>query len=141
MSESWRAVYTDKKGATYSCPIELHGEKWLMRTSEGLEEITAEFRDDIAGALTFLEYREENDPRLHVERLPGESSLGALQRAYAEKVVIQERKDRQQARTEIQNANMPDPQKVQAARNANNYAASQMRPQRGPAVITYIKGD
>lgn len=142
MSESWRAIYKDAKGGRYSAPIEKQSDgAWAMLSSDGPIPITHQFQDDAAGTLTFVEYKEVPDSRLHVERLPGESSLGALQRAYAEKVVAQERRDRQQARKEIQNANMPDPRRVQAARNANNYAASQMRPHRGPAVITYIKGD
>ncbi len=135
-----KAVYQDQAGNRYSCPVEIHDGKWMMLTSEGFQPITHDFQDDVGGLLTFVEYREEKtqDSRLHVERLPGESGFGAMQRTFAEKVVAQQRRHRQQARTEIQNTNMPDPQKMQAVRNANNYAAERMRPQRGPAVI---KGD
>ena len=133
-----KAIYRDAAGNQFSCPVVKNDGAWNMVTSEGPQPITYDFQDDVGGILTFVEYRETEDLRLHIDRLPGESSFGALQRTYAEKVVAQQRRDRQQARTEIQNTNIPDAQKVQAARNANNYAANRMRPRRGPAVI---KGD
>jgi len=133
-----KAIYRDAAGNHFSCPVVKIDGAWAMVTSDGPQPITYDFQDDVGGLLTFVEYRETEDSRLHIDRLPGESSFGALQRTYAEKVVAQQRRDRQQARTEIQNTNIPDPQEVQAARNANNYAANRMRPYRGPAVI---KGD
>src|SRR5258708_38967369 len=117
-----RAVYRDERGATYSCPVEIHDGKWAMLTSEGLQPITHHFHDDVGGLLTFVKYRDEpnaEDPRLQINRLPGESSFGALQRAYAENEIVEERKQRQAARSEIQNV-APDPSKGAAARAINN---------------------
>src|ERR1700688_3984098 len=100
-----RAVYQDETGATFSCPVELHDGNWALVTSDGHKPITFYFDDDAAGRLTFVEYREEvpkEDSRLHINRMPGESSFGALQRAYAEKEIVEQRKHRQAARQEMQ---------------------------------------
>src|ERR1700676_1293035 len=97
-----RAVYRDNRGAAYSCPVETHDGKWGMVTSEGHQPITHYFDDDVAGRLTFVQYRGEPDLRLHISRMPGESSLGALQRAYAEKEIVAKRRHRQAARQKIQ---------------------------------------
>jgi hypothetical protein len=125
-----RAVYKDGEGKTYSCPVEIHGGKWQMKTSEGYQDITSNFQDDAAGRLNFDCYREETEPadsRLHINRLPGESSFGALQRAYAEKEIVEQRRQRQAARSEIQNVPV-DPAKVAAAREINTQIAQAMRP-------------
>ena len=123
-----RAVYKDQQGAMYSCPVEIHDNKWVMRTSEGIQPISFYFQDDVAGRLTFFEYREsQTDSRLHINRLPGESSFGALQRAYAEQRLAEERKHRQAGRAEINNQ-PPDPAKVAAAREINTQIAQTMRP-------------
>lgn len=138
----FRAVYKDVRGATFSAPVEkMPDGSWVMHTSNGEQlPITVTFTDDNAGPLNFSHYREEPKPadlRLHIDRLPGESNLGALQRAYAEKEIVAQRKHRQAARTEIQNI-LPDPAKVQAAKDLNAQILRERRPHRGPAII---KGD
>jgi len=132
-----RAVYKDEHGATFSCPVELHENKWMMLTSEGFQAITHEFKDDVAGTLTFVEYREQKDSRLHVERLPGESGFAAMQRAYAEQEIATQRKHREAARAEINNQ-PPDAAKVARAegvRQLNAQTLRQMRPRGGGAYI------
>jgi hypothetical protein len=127
-----RAVYKDEHGATYSCPVVKNDGAWAMVTSAGPTPITFFFDDNVAGRLVFDSYRDEpqaEDHRLHISRLPGESSFGALRRAYAEQKVAEERKQRQAARTEIQNVPV-DPVAVANARAANNYAAEVKRPHR-----------
>lgn len=127
-----RAVYRNKKGATFSAPIEKHGDTWIMQTSDGPVPIAHTFQDDVGGLLTFVEYRQEVDTRLHIDRLPGESSFGALKRAYAEKEIAEQRKQRQVARTQIQDV-PPDPAKIAAARELNNEIAKTMKPRGGGA--------
>ena len=97
-----RAVYRNKKGATFSAPVEKQSDgTWTMLTSEGPTKITSNFQDDVGGSLTFVEYREEPDTRLHIDRLPGESSFGALKHAYAEKEIAYQRQQRQAALQKI----------------------------------------
>ncbi len=136
-----RAVYRDEKGARFSCPVEKRDDKWMMLTSDGLlTDITYHFQDDAAGALTFSHYREDpkpQDSRLHINRMPGESSFGALQRAYAEKEIVEQRKHRLAARQEMQDV-PADPVEVANARAANNYAAAVKRP-RGGGVGLIVK--
>jgi hypothetical protein len=123
MPNIFRAVFRDDKGAaTYSARVELRDGAWVMETSDGFQPITFYFDDDDAGRLTFSHYREEpgpTDQRLHISRMPGESSFAAMQRAYAEREIVEQRKQRQAARAEIQNA-LPDPAKIQQARDLNN---------------------
>lgn len=128
----YRAVFKDSNGATFSAPVEKQTDgSWIMHTSDGLQlPINSEFHDDHAGPLIFSHYREEPEPedlRLHIDRLPGESSFGALQRAYAEKEIVEQRNQRQAARTEIQNV-LPDPAKTAQARNINEEFARLKRP-------------
>src|SRR5260221_2925809 len=140
-NKSFRAVYKDDQDLKYSCPVERHENNWVMKTSDGFQAISFHFNDDVGGLLTFVEYREDpksEDSRLHINRLPGESSFGALQRAYAEKEIVEQRKQRQAARSEIQNVPV-DPAKIAAARAANNVAAEVKRPHRDaviPAMTT-----
>lgn len=107
-----RAVYRDQQGRTYSCPVEVHDNRWMILTSEGFQEIGYHFQDDIAGSLTFLECREETDSRIHVERGSGwaEHKL-----AYAQQRLAEERKNRDRARSEMNNQ-QPDPARVAQAR-------------------------
>ncbi len=141
MSETWRAVYRDQQGRKYSCPVvEIDG-GWAMLTSEGPQSITHQFQDDVAGLLTFVEYQQTEDSRLHVERLPGESGFAALQRAYAEQVIATQRKHREAARTEINNQ-PPDAVQVaraESVRQLNAQTLRQMRPRGGGQFI--IKGE
>jgi hypothetical protein len=121
-----RAVYKDKTGATYSCPVVLNKNQWMMVTSDGPQPITFYFEDDIAGRLTFDCYREEEDSRLHIEpRQPGQSSFRQLQEANAVRVNA-ERKQREVARAEVQNdaAQAVDPN----ARDLNNQLALAKKP-------------
>src|SRR5260370_13932749 len=108
-----RAVYKDEHGATFSCPVELHENKWMMLTSEGFQPITHEFKDDVAGTLTFIEYREVPDTRLHVE--PGADSFRALQEAGARATAEYETQRGKQRREMLDTLNRPDPRKVSAA--------------------------
>ncbi len=117
-----RAVYRDKNGASYSCPVEMRDGEWAIVTSDGpTTPIPLHFDDDVAGRLTFDCYREAEDLRLHIEpKQPGQSSLGQLQAAAA-KVEAQARIDRQQQRQQaLQTMNEPDVKRIQAARE---YAA------------------
>jgi|SRR5882762_9030263 len=132
--ESFRAVYRDQQGRTYSCPVVEHDGAWVMVTSDGPQPITHEFQDDVGGTLTFFEYREEEDSRLHVERLPGESGFAAMQRAYAEQEIATQRKQRQQSRADAQT--QADASKIEQGRKLNNEYAAQMRPRgRGAYII------
>ena len=129
-----RAVYKDEHGATFSCPVELHENKWMMLTSEGFQAITHEFKDDVAGTLTFVEYREQKDSRLHVERLPGESGFAAMQRAYAEQEIATQRRQRQQLRAQVQTP--ADAKTIEQVRQINNEWAALKRPRgRGQGFI------
>lgn len=127
MAKSFRAVYKDQHGASYSCPVEINQGKWVMETSDGLQPITHLFDDDVAGRLTFDSYREEAETALQLPpRLPGESSFRQLQRANVTRIE-EERQNRLLARTEAQN-NPVDPAKIAAARENNNQIAHAMRP-------------
>jgi hypothetical protein len=129
---SYQAVYKNEQGATFSALVEKQSDgSWIMHSSDGLQlPITSQFNDDHAGPLFFSHYREDPEPvdlRLHIDRLPGESSFGALQRAYAEKEIVAQRKHREAARAEGQKV-IPDPVKVQQARDLNTQLARTMRP-------------
>ena len=115
--DSFRAVYRDKEGRTYSCRVVEHDGAWAMVTSDGPQPITHEFQDDIGGLLTFVEYRAEPDTRLHLEpRQPGQSSFAQLQSAHA-RAEAQARSARHQERQQaLAAANQPDAQKIQEAR-------------------------
>jgi len=111
-----------------------HDGAWTMVTSDGPQPITHEFQDDVGGLLTFVEYREEPDSRLHVERLPGESGFAAMQRAYAEQEIATQRRQRQQSRAEAQTR--ADPSKIEQTRQLNNEFAALKRPRgRGQGFI------
>src|SRR5258708_9767158 len=129
-----RAVYKDEHGATYSCPVELHENKWMMMTSEGFQASAQEFKDDVAGLLTFVEYGERKDSQLHVERLPGESGFAAMQRAYAEQEIATQRRQRQQLRAQVQTP--ADAKTIEQVRQINNEWAALKRPRgRGQGFI------
>src|SRR6266481_5990015 len=135
-----RAVYRDKNGASYSCPVEMRDGEWAIVTSDGpTTPIPLHFEDDVAGCLTFVEYREVEDSRLHIEpKQPGQSSLGQLQAAAA-KVEAQARADRLQARQQtMQTLNEPNVRQIQQARE---YAAEVLaaRKPRGKGAAFVIK--
>ena len=135
--ENYSAVYRDQQGRTYSCPVVKKDGAWAMVTSDGHQPITHEFQDDVAGMLTFVEYRAEPDSRLRVQRLPGESGFAALQRAYAEQEIATQRKHREAARTEVNNQ-PPDAAKVaraESVRQLNAQTLRQMRPRGGGGFI------
>src|SRR6267154_306263 len=117
-----RAVYKDERGATYSCPVEIHDNKWMMLTSGGFQPITNEFQDDIAGTLSFVEYRDEKDSRIHVEQ--GANSFRALQEAGAKATAEYETQKAKQRREMLNELNRPDPQRI---RQAREYAAEVLR--------------
>jgi hypothetical protein len=130
-----RAVYKDKQGRTYSCPVEVHGSKWQMQTSDGFQDITFHFQDDVGGLLTFDCYRDEPqsaDSRLHVQ---AGSTWTDHKQAFAEQELAEQRKQRQAGRTEIQNV-PPDPAKVAAARELNVQILRERRPRgRGVGIL------
>jgi|SRR5438552_13207130 len=132
MSETWRAVYRDQQGRTYSCPVVKKDGAWAMVTSDGHQPITHEFQDDVAGMLTFVEYREEErGTKLHIEpKQPGQSSLAQLQSAHA-KVEAQARADRQRAHQDAVAAAQLDPRKVAATMRINAEYAALKRPRGG----------
>ena len=128
MAKTFRAIYKDAQGRTYSCPVEVHDGQWMLVTTSRLAPITHTLDNEEFGIITFDSYREEPaDLRLHIDRLPGESSFGALRRAYAEKEIAEQRKHRKAARTEAQNV-LPDPAKVAQARHINAEFAKLKRP-------------
>src|SRR5713101_5061441 len=132
-----KAIYRDAAGNQFSCPVVQNNGAWAMVTSDGPQPITHEFQDDIAGTLTFVEYREQKDSRLHVERLSGESGFAAMQRAYAEQEIATQRKHREAARAEMNNQ-PPDAAKVaraESVRQLNAQTLRQMRPRGGGAYI------
>ena len=132
-----RAIYRDAAGNQFSCLVVQNNGVWEMVTSDGSQPITHEFQDDIAGTLTFVEYREQKDSRLHVERLSGESGFAAMQRAYAEQEIATQRKHREAARAEMNNQ-PPDAAKVaraESVRQLNAQTLRQMRPRGGGAYI------
>ncbi len=107
-----------------------------MVTSDGPQPITHEFQDDIAGTLTFVEYRKEEDSRLHVE---GGDSFRVLQEAGA-RATAEYETQREKQRREILNAlNQPDARRVAEARRINNEWAAIKRPRGGGQFI--VKGD
>ena len=128
----FRAVYRNKKGATFSAPVEKHGDAWIMQTSDGPVPIAHTFQDVVGGLLTFVEYREEPDTRLHIDRLPGESSFGALKRAYAEKEIAYQRQRRQAALQTINNDSAArELNRIAAARDTNAQFAKAKKPRGG----------
>src|SRR5258708_32271933 len=110
--KTFRAVYQDSEGRTYSCPVVKLDGQWQMVTSEGTQPITTEFQDDMAGTLVFDSYREVETEQLQVA--PG-SNWADHKQAFAEQRLAEERKQRDQARAEIQNVPV-DPAKVAVAR-------------------------
>jgi hypothetical protein len=127
MAKSFRAIYKDAQGRTYSCPVEIHDGQWMLVTTSGLAPITHSLDIQEYGIVTFDSYREEVDTRLHIEpRQPGQSSFRQLQEARAAHIDA-ERKQREQARLEIQNV-PPDAAKVAQARSVNEQFARLKRP-------------
>jgi|SRR6267378_4019480 len=134
-----RAVYKDQHGATYSCPVEIHENKWMMLTSEGFQAISHKFQDDVGGLLTFVEYREtkvEPDTRLHLEpKQPGQSSLAQLQSAHS-KVEAQARSARHQERQQVlAETSQPDAQRVRQAREYAEQILHARKPRGGGAFV------
>ena len=127
---TFRAVYKDARGQTFSAPVEKRGDDWIMLTSEGPTPIAHHFDDDIGGRLTFVRYEEvEPDHRpLHIEaKSPGQSSLSQLQTAAAQREADY-RRDREIARQRFLNeANAPNPHAVQQARDINNQFVQRRR--------------
>jgi len=137
--ESFRAVYRDKEGRTYSCPVVENDGAWAMVTSDGPQPITHQFQDDVGGPLTFVEYKKTEDSRLHLEpKQPGQSSLGQLQSAAA-KVEAQARADRRRAHQKTVQEAQPDPRQVEASMRVNAEYAALKKP-RGRGVYI-IKGE
>ncbi len=138
--ESWRAVFRDRQGRTYSCPVVNNDGAWGMLTSDGPAPITLNFDDDVAGRLTFDSYREVEDSRLHLEaKQPGQSSLAQLQTAAA-KAEAQARRDRLEGRQQVLAAtNQPDARQAQEVRRIQNEIAQQKRPRGSGQYI--VKGE
>ena len=128
MPKSFRAIYRDAQGRTYSCPVEVHDGKWVLVTTSGFAPITHTLDNEEYGVVTFDSYREEPaDLRLHIEpRQPGQSSFRQLQEARAAHINA-ERKAREEARARAQE-NLVNPAKVQQARQINEEFAKLKRP-------------
>lgn len=123
---TWRVVFRDAQNRTYSAAAEKHGDTWMMLTSDGWQPIAATFDDDFGGRLSFVEYRDEPDSRLHVEG----QGFRALQEAVA-KERLRNEEERASARREALNAmNEPDARKIQQARAINNQFAQRLNPKR-----------
>ena len=127
MAKTFRAVYKDAQGRTYSCPVQVHDGKWMLVTTSGFTPITHTLDNEEYGEVVFDSYREEADIRLHIEpRQPGQSSFRQLQEARAAQV-DQERKARVESRARAQQT-FVNPANVQQARDLNNqYAALKNR--------------
>ena len=127
---TFRAVYRNARGQTFSAPVEKRGDDWIMLTNEGTATITQHFDDDVGGRSTFVRYEEvESDHRpLHIAvKSPGQSSLSQLQTAAAQREA-EYRRDREIARQRFLNeANAPDPQAIQQVRDINNQFAQRRR--------------
>lgn len=126
----FRAAYRNKKDATFSAPVEKHGDTWVMHTSDGPVPIAYTFQDDVGGLLTFVEYRQETDTRLHLpERIGTESSFQQLQRAYTESEIGAARKQRQAALQNINNDSAArELDRIAAARDINTQFAARLKP-------------
>lgn len=133
---SYRAVYHDKNGNTYSAPVELHGETWMMFTSDGWQPITTTFHDEAAGMLTFSHYRQEPDTRLHVE--PGKNSFAQLQDAGAQATAAYQKQRQQQRREMLDALNQPDAHKIAEARANATALAQRWNPKRPEPVPPQI---
>jgi hypothetical protein len=131
----YRVVYENSEGATFSAPVELRDGAWVMHTSDGFElPINFHFTDDAAGRLTFSHYREEHTEPVGIHVQTG-SSWADHKQAHAEQRLAVERKQREQARTEIQNV-PPDAAKVAQARDINNQLAHAKKPNgRGVGIV------
>lgn len=127
MAKTFRAVYKDAQGRTYSCPVQVHNGQWMLLTNSGPAPITHTLDNQEYGEVVFDSYREEADTRLHIEpRIPGQSSFRQLQEARAAQV-DQERKARVEGRSRSQQP-LINPAKVAQARDLNNqYAALKNR--------------
>jgi hypothetical protein len=127
MAKSFRAVYKDTEGRTYSCPVEIHEGQWMLVVASGFAPITHILDNEEYGEVIFHSYREEPEPedlRLYLpERIGTESSFQQLQRAYAEKEIVAQRKHREAARVQAQET-FTNPAKVEAARHINNEFAA-----------------
>ena len=136
---SYRAVYRDSQGHTYSAPVFQRGDQWLMRTSKGLAPVTLQFDDDQGGRLEFVGYRDEPDERLHIEpKQSGQSSLARLQSAAA-KVEAQARADRyRNAQQLVAQTDAQDTAKVRQARAINTQLAQKWNPKRPEPVPPQI---
>jgi hypothetical protein len=124
-----RAVYKNQQGRTYSCPVEIHDNKWAMVTSDGPQPIVFRFQDDVAGELIFDSYREEvqSDSRLHV---PAGSTWADQKQAYAEQQIAEQRKTRDTFRTDMQDVpvSTKNAARIAAAHAEKQEFARTMRP-------------
>ena len=128
MAKTFRAVYRDSQGRTYSCPVRVHDGNWVLVTTAGFAPITHTLDNQEYGVVTFDSCREEPaDLRLHVEpRQPGQSSFRQLQEARAAHINA-ERKAREEARARAQESSV-NPAKIAQARQINEELAKLKRP-------------
>ena len=135
-----RAVYRDEHGRTYSAPVEFHGDKWLMRTSEGLQPIEHFFDDDNAGRLTFDHHREDPEGREEPEaqsaesRLPHENSFQQLHRVAANRDAESLRHQEHERQRLLEQLNQPNAriaQMAEMARQQRNEIAASWKPPTG----------
>jgi hypothetical protein len=137
MAKTYRAVFKDAAGKSFSCPVELHDGVWKMETSDGWQLLTQTFHDDAGGTLKLDSYREvepEPDSRLHVE------SGGRWQdhrNAFAETELAGQRKVREQERTAMQEVPLNDKTaaRSQAAHVERQQYAEAMRPRNGKVIV------
>ena len=136
MAKTFRAIYKDAQGRTYSCPVQVHDGQWMLLTTSGFAPITHSLDNEEHGVVVFDSYREEADMRLHLpERIGTENSFQQLQRAYVEQEIVAQRRHREQTRADAQNV-APDQSKISAARDLNTQFANAKKPRgRGVGVI------
>jgi hypothetical protein len=138
MAKSFRAVYKDAQGRTYSCPVEIHDGKWMLVTASGFSPITHTLDNEEYGDVTFDSYREvePEDLRLHLpDRIGTENSFQQLQRGFVEQEIVAQRKQRREARAQAQQVSV-NPAKVAEVRDLNNQLAHAKRPNgRGVGIL------
>jgi len=127
MSKTFRAVYKDAQGKTFSAPVVQIDGAWLLVTTSGLTPITHSLDNEEYGVVVFDSYREVEPEQLHVE---AGSSWADHKQAFAQQELAQQRKDRVAARDQLQTlpVNHKQAAQIAAARDHRQQIAAAMRP-------------
>ena len=111
-------------------PVEVHNDKWQMQTSDGFQDITYNFQDDVGGLLRFDCYSEElpsTDSRIHVQ---AGSTWADHKQAFAEQQIAEQRRTRDIFRTDMQDVpvSTKNAARIAAANAEKQEIARTMRP-------------